>query len=131
MSGPDPNLHQVHLFCYRLLPILFGATGQPANVSVDDLFPDSLPDLPDEPDLASYHRLGNDIVESHPLKTGNLGFGCSPLSCNGMAKEIAVNQYCLLDDLDNACAVAKRFGVERPESGPCVVIQVLSRTTGR
>ena len=131
MSVPDPNLSKFCLFCYRLLPIRFGVTGQPTTVTVDDLFPGSLPELPEEPDLSSYQCLGYDIVESHPLKTTILGFGCSPLSCNGMAEEIAVNRYCLLDDLDNACAVATRFGVEQPEPGPYVVIEVLSRTVRR
>lgn len=124
-SGPDPSLPHSRLFCYRLLPILFGATGEPATVSVDDLFPVSLPDLPDEPDLAAYQSIGYDVVQSHPPKLAILGFGCSPLSCNGMAENIAVNRYCLLDELDNALAIAKSFGAEQPEPGPYVVIEVL------
>jgi hypothetical protein len=124
---PEVSLPQFRLFCYRLLPVLFGTSGEPKNVSIDDLFPVGLADLPSEPDLSNYQSLGYDIVEAHPLKTSILGFGCSPFSCNGMAEEIAVNRYCLLDDLDNAFANAKRFGVEQPEPGPYVVIEVLSR----
>ena len=125
-SGPDPSLPHFRLFCYRLLPILFGATEESATVAVDDLFPDSLPSLPNEPDLPGYQSLGYDIVESHPLKLSILGFCCSPLSCNGMAENICRQSVLSLDDLDNAFAVAKRFGAKQAEPGPYVVIEVLN-----
>lgn len=51
-------------------------------------------------------------------------FECSPLSCNNMAKEFAVNRHCLVDDLDQAGSVAERFAVEEPEPGPYYVIEV-------
>ena len=57
-----------------------------------------------------------------------LGFGCSPLSCNGMAVKIAVNRYCRLDDLDNAFVIAKRFAAGGVEPGPYVIIEVLQRS---
>lgn len=57
---------------------------------------------------------------------GILGFGCSPLSCNGMAEEISVNEFCLIDDLETALAAARRFGVEQPEPGPYVIVEVLA-----
>jgi hypothetical protein len=124
---PAASLPHFRLLCYRLLPVLFGASGGPTNVSIDDLFTDGLPSLPKEPGLSNYQSLGYDIVEAQRT-LGVLGFGCSPLSCNGMAEKISVNRNCLLDDLDNAFAVAKRFGVEGPEPGPYVVIEVLSRS---
>jgi hypothetical protein len=124
---PDERLPDFRLFCYRLIPILFDASREPKSVSIDDVFTDGLPGLPDEPDLSNYRSLGYDIVEA-PGTPSVLGFGCSPLSCNGMAEEIAVNRYCLLDDLDNAFAIAKRFGAERPEPGPYVIVEVLTRS---
>lgn len=127
-SVPEASLPHFRLFCYRLLPVLFGVSGEPESVSIDDLFPDGLADLPSEPDLSNYQSLGYDIVEAHPLASSILGFGCSPLSCNGMAEEITVNRYCLLDDLDNAFTIAKRFGAEQPEPGPYVVMEVLNRS---
>ncbi len=78
-----------------------------------------------EPELRSYVRLGYDVVERNPA-IGILGFGCSPLSCNGMAENIPVNEFCLLDDLGSAFAVAQRFEIEKPEPGPYVVIEVLA-----
>jgi hypothetical protein len=124
---PTASLPRFRLFCYRLLSVRFGPSGDPESVSIDDLFPDGLPGLPSEPDLSNYRRLGYDIVES-PRTRGVLGFGCSPLSCNGMADKIAVNRYCLLDDLSYAFSIAKRFGEEGPEPGPYVIIEVLSRS---
>jgi hypothetical protein len=58
---------------------------------------------------------------------GILGFGRSPLSCNGMAEEISVNEFCLIDGLDAAVAAARRFGVEQPEPGPYVIVEVLAK----
>ena len=55
-----------------------------------------------------------------------LGFGCSPLSCNGMAESIPVNDSCLIDDMETALAAARRFGVEQPEPGPYVIVEVLA-----
>jgi len=127
---PAAGLPHFRVFCCRLVPILSGTSGDPAGVSIDDLFADSLPSLPNEPDLSNYRSLGYDIVES-PQTPSILAFGCSPLSCNGMAEEIAVNRYCLLDDLDTAFAIAKRFGVEEPEPGPYVIIEVLSRSEAK
>jgi hypothetical protein len=58
---------------------------------------------------------------------GSLGFGCSPLSCNGMAESLPVNDFCLIDDLETALAAARRFGIEQPEPGPYLVIEVLTQ----
>jgi hypothetical protein len=125
---PQEKLSDFRLFCYRLIPALFDVSGKPVTVSLDDLFPSGFADLPDEPDPLPYRSLGYDIVvESSRLKLPILGFGCSPLSCNAMAEKIAVNRYCLLDSLDEALSAAKRFGVEQPEPGPYVVIEVLER----
>jgi hypothetical protein len=55
-----------------------------------------------------------------------LGFGCSPLSCNGMAENISVNEFCLIDDMETALTAARRFGVEQPEPGPYVIVEVLA-----
>ena len=88
-------------------------------------FPRDLPALPQEPELLPYHRIGYDIVERNAAM-GILGFGCSPLSCNSMAESIPVNEFCLLDDLELALAAARRFGTEKPEPGPYVIIEVLT-----
>lgn len=65
--------------------------------------------------------LGFDVVS----KSVSDGFECSPLSCNSMALELAVNRHCLVDHLEVAIAVATRFSVEEPEPGPYYVVEVL------
>ena len=75
--------------------------------------------------MPSCQRLGYDVVE-RDAATGMLGFGCSPLSCNGMAESIPVNEFCLIDDLETALAAARRFGMEQPEPGPFVIVEVLA-----
>lgn len=69
---------------------------------------------------ADFECLGFDVVS----KTASFTFECSPLSCNNMAQEIAVNEFCLLDDLQDALSAALRFSVEEPEPGPYYVVQV-------
>lgn len=111
------------LFAYRILPLLFDTSGIEKAVMIDQLFPADMPELPAA--APEYGRLGYDIVE-RDVSTGMLGFGCSPLSCNGMAESIPVNAFCLFDDLETALAAARRFGVEQPEPGPYVIVEVLA-----
>jgi hypothetical protein len=107
------------------MPLLFRASGVATPVTLEELFPKEQPALPPEPPLFPYTRIGYDIVERNPAM-GHLGFGCSPLSCNGMAESLPVNDFCLIDDLDIALAAARRFGIEQPEPGPYLVVEVLA-----
>jgi len=74
-----------------------------------------------EPLPSNFVSLGFDVVS----KSVSAFFECSPLSCNGMAAEAPVNQYCLVDALDDAVAAAVRFSHEEPEPGPYYVVEVL------
>ena len=124
---PDELRGAFRVFAYRALPLLFGKTGIATPVTLDELFPKEQPDLLPEPARFPYRRIGYDIVERNPAM-GSLGFGCSPLSCNGMAESQPVNDFCLLDDLETALAAARRFGIEQPEPGPYLVVEVLAQT---
>lgn len=123
---PDESRETFNLFAYQVLPLLFGTSGIEAPITIDQLFPSDMPALPSDAAPLHFHTLGYDIVERNAAM-GILGFGCSPLSCNGMAESIPVNDYCLVDDLESALAAARRFGVEQPEPGPYVVVEVLAR----
>lgn len=112
--GPEPH-GQYRLFAYRIHPEIFTPTGRipfeiPARVT---------------PISADFVRLGFDCVNK--TLPDVLGFECSPLSCNDMAAEIAVNEYCLLADFSEALTAAERFANEQPEPGVYYVVEVLER----
>lgn len=50
--------------------------------------------------------------------------GCSPLSCNGIANEIAVNGHCLFDSLDQAKRALETGKFEKSEPGPYRIFAV-------
>jgi len=120
---PAESKPEFKVFAYRILPLLFDTSGVEQPVTIDQLFPADMPPLPTA--TPSCQRLGYDVVERN-ASMGMLGFGCSPLSCNGMAESIPVNEFSLIDDLDSAMAAARRFGVEQPEPGPYVIVEVLA-----
>jgi hypothetical protein len=70
---------------------------------------------PEQKDL-----LGFDIV-SYSVGTSP---ECSPLSCNYLCKEVEVNEYCLLDDLDNAIELTESLNESKAEPGPYRIIAV-------
>lgn len=104
------------LYAYFAIPLLFGEQGaQPLKLrpAPGQIAPD-------------YHSLGYDVVcwdsgESGPMLPA---FGCSPLSCNGLAEELKVNRFCLIDTLEAAAALPELFIRQRCEPGPYVIAQV-------
>jgi hypothetical protein len=71
--------------------------------------------LPSSPGPDDFDVLGYDVVGS---SLDELGPGHSPLSCNGQAKNERVNGYCLLDDLDRARELARRWTSDEAEVEP-------------
>jgi hypothetical protein len=69
---------------------------------------------------SSFERIGFDVAR----RSFTPQFECSPLSCNGMAQEVAVNEQCLLDSLPTAVEFARRCAREQPEPGSYFVIEV-------
>ena len=64
--------------------------------------------------------LGFDIVSySH-----GTSHECSPLSCNLLCREVDVNEYCLLDDLDFAIKLTETLNENKCEPGPYRIIGV-------
>jgi hypothetical protein len=49
---------------------------------------------------------------------------CSPLSCNGMAKEIATNEHCLLQSFDDAYDKLSAGAFKSSEPGPYRIFSV-------
>ena len=106
------------LFAYRLHPEVFRPDGRRVALVVP-------PDVKPDPIPGSFQTLGFDSVCKSTR--GVLGFECSPLSCNGLAEEWPVNEFCLFPSLGDAIAGAVRFAAEQPEPGAYFVVEVLEQ----
>ena len=69
---------------------------------------------------ADKHLQGFDVVEF----SAHTSPGCSPLSCNGLAKELPVNRHCLFDSFDEAKDPLERGLFKNCEPGPYRIIAV-------
>jgi hypothetical protein len=128
------------LCAYRAFPWIFARAASPIRLEPKQLFVADYTLPLHEPEWSDYERLGYDVVQFEPSQLLDLdgesrdensmtggSYGCSPLSCNGLACDYPVNRYCLLDDIDTAFQVGLAFGREEPEPAPYVIIEVLRR----
>lgn len=121
---PCDDRFQWDIYAYRMFPVRF-ADGN------DEPF--EFPELNVQPVPADYERLGFDPVSR---SKGNL-FEHSPLFCNGLYADVAVNRHFLLDNLDEAFRLARHWSISHytpegayagnAEPGPYHVIEVLCR----
>ncbi|MHB8416800.1 MAG: hypothetical protein ACYDCL_01905 [Myxococcales bacterium] len=110
-----------HLFAYWLLPFAVIEGGERQLANLDALFDARLPPLPEGGEPRDFEPLGFDVAEVSPY----LGcFGHSPLSCNGLAMEVRVNRYCLVDTEAEAIALVEKCNREQPEPGDYYVIRI-------
>ena len=112
---PEEQRAEFRLFAYRMLPEVFSGNDRTALVLPGDVHPEPLPD--------GFRSIGFDSA-SRSSEAG-LGLECSPLSCNGLAAELPVNEHCLFPSLDAAIAGARGFALEQPEPGDYYVVEVL------
>jgi hypothetical protein len=112
---PPGEIHGYRLFGYRLHQERFHQ-GERLAVEVPA-------DVCAEPIPPHFRSVGFDAASRTAADV--LGFECSPLSCNGMAAEVATNDRCLLPTLADALAAAERFSREQPEPGDYYVVEVL------
>jgi hypothetical protein len=112
---PDAERGEFRLFAYRIHPDVFHGSGRAPRPLPGDVHPEPLPD--------GFRSIGFDSA-SRSSEEG-LGLECSPLSCNGLAGELPVNEHCLFPSLDAAIAGAQRFAAEQPEPGDYYVVEVL------
>lgn len=85
------NSDYFQIFAYQLFPIRWLAD-QAEHFSIDA----RLGAL-----SASFQLLGHDIV----TRSSSSFFECSPLSCNNAAEKYAVNEFCLIENRDDAYRV--------------------------
>ena len=121
---PNGSRDQFELFAYRIIPIQFSIGGKAREVKLGDVYLPGLIEVETEPALTGFEIAGYDIVN---IEAGHLGFGCSPLSCNGCAAEHAVNSHCLIDELDRAAEIARIFADSEPEPGPYYLVEILRK----
>ena len=108
---PGSARGEFDMYAYRMFPVLFNEGQQQ---------PFEFPPLHVEPLPESFERLGFDIV----CRSCGHSFECSPLSCNGMAKNVAVNRHCLLANAAVAFQLAAEFEAGGCEPGPYCIIEV-------
>ena len=116
-QDPFPN---GQLLAYKIFPVRYRPDGE-EPIEVTGVAPEPLSDR--------YQRLGYDAV----ICEGGcyLGFGCSPLSCNGRASYLPINAHCLLENADEAHRWARKLaasGGQEGEPGSYVVIEVWRRS---
>ncbi|BDC48463.1 hypothetical protein F183_A07790 [Bryobacterales bacterium F-183] len=112
-----PDAADFRLFAYSLLLAYFDPEGShPIELAPGE--------PPAEPLDASFCTIGFDVVS----RSISSYFECSPLSCNGMANEVAeINEHCLLATQEAAVAFAHRCAKEQPEPGRYYVLQVFEQ----
>ena len=112
---PELQRPEFRLFAHRVYPELFRGRERIALMFPDDMRPEPLPE--------GFRSLGFDSASKSSEQ--GLSLECSPLSCNYMASEMAVNEHCLFPTLDAAIAGAEKFAAEQPEPGDYYVVEVL------
>lgn len=105
----------------------------PGSADPSKMFDARLPPLPAGDGPTDYEVLGFDVVEMEPDAPSGPSrlppFGHAPLSCNYLARELPVNEYCLVDSEDEARRLAERFAEEQPEPGTYFVVRVARQAT--
>ena len=112
---PEAQRREFRLFAYRMHPEVFRRDARAPFSPPGDVAPEPLPD--------GFRSLGFDSASKS--SDAGLGLECSPLSCNGLATELTVNEHCLFPSLDAAIAGAQRFAAEQPAPGDYYVVEVL------
>jgi hypothetical protein len=113
---PEAQRHDFNIFGYYLFPERIPVK----EPSLPEQKPFVIPSLHVEVMDNTFEKLGYDIVD----RTAGNKFEHSPLSCNGLAGEVKVNRYCLIDDAEKAFQIAGQFENLGAESGPYYVIEV-------
>lgn len=112
---PSESLGQYRLFAYRVAPQFHRSRARldislPADVRPEPISPDFV--------ILGFDAVSRSIDYSDTVEH-------SPLSCNYLASELDVNEFCLFNCLDAAVVGADAFSVDQPEPGDYYVVQVL------
>jgi hypothetical protein len=120
----DEDRTACDLYAYFMLPVAFEEDGKMRDFNTEERDAIAAAEKGVEPLPAGFVCLGWDIVNNSMGWSYWPQFECSPLTCSGLANEVATNRYGLIDELDCAIAVAPRI-VEGPsEPGTYYLVQV-------
>jgi hypothetical protein len=112
---PEALRSQCDLYAYWTFPVHF-VLGRQVPFKLKCVNPVPMDD--------TFSRLGYDLVS----REHGCQFNHSPLSCNGLAEQVTVNRYCLLDTAEEAFALAPTLEVPgqpmRGEPGPYHIVEV-------
>jgi len=125
---PPDQSDLYELFACRFFPLEFCKGAEARQMDLPSDFLSGLSESASMAALAAYQSIGYDVAAS-PLEY--MGFGCSPLSCNGCAADFPVNRHCLIEDLALAVEVARNFAETEPEPGPYYLYEVLRKRSPR
>jgi hypothetical protein len=123
---PPDERDECELFAYKAYNIELDDNGV-REIDILEHLPGYPATINPKPDLSGFHRIGYDLVQ----EIGYLGFGCSPLSCNSLAGDVKVNEFCLIDDLHYAIEVGVKFEAIGAEPPPYYVFEVYRKRGGR
>lgn len=111
---PEDQRSEFDVYGYSVLDECFeNGVGEPWNV----------PPLDCAAPGDDFEVIGFDAVS----RSTSAFFECSPLSCNGAAKTIRVNPWCLLDSLEEALVAARTFSSGNWEPGTYYIVEVRLR----
>jgi hypothetical protein len=108
---PPAEREAFDLYAYFLFPVRFTDGKREPFV---------IPPVSPQPLSGDFERLGYDVVS----RSTDACWEHSPLSCNHMAEEIAVNRHCLIDDAETALRLPEEFEKRHCEPGPYLIVEV-------
>ena len=112
------------LYAYRLLPVAFGEDGEMRDLDEEERDALVAAEEDVEPIPPDYVCLGWDIT-NNSLGWKNWGqFEDSPLTCSGLAEQIATNCYGLIEELDRALTAAPEVIKGPSDPGEYYLVQV-------
>jgi len=112
------------LYAYRLLPVAFGEDGEMRDLDEEERDALAAAEEDVEPIPPDYVCLGWDITNNSLGWKNWPQFEDSPLTCSGLAEQIATNRYGLIEELGRALAAAPEVIKGPSDPGVYYLVQV-------
>jgi len=116
---PSDEENEWEMFAYKAYSISLDKNGI-HEIDLLKHLPGCSQSINPNPDLSGFHSIGYDIING----VNYLSYGCSPLACNGLARDFYTNEFCLIDDLQYAIRAGVKFEEIGAEPPPYYVFEV-------